>query len=125
MQGTGGLVSEAFGHPSGASRAHLGRLGLNWGTGGLQTASGALGLEGWRPDPGPRPVRGQEGAHQPPSPKGTSSTSLAHHRAGTRHTPSFPALYRGAAVSYWGELGLPLNIAVPEPMSAGTSTGSE
>lgn len=45
MQGTGVLVSEAFGHPGGAACANLGRSGLNWGIGGLQTASGALGLE--------------------------------------------------------------------------------
>lgn len=51
MQGTGGLVSEAFGHPGEASCANLGRLGLNWGIGGLQVASGVLELEAMEAGP--------------------------------------------------------------------------
>lgn len=51
VQGTGGLVLEAFGHPGEASCANLRRLGLNWGIGGLQVASGVLELEAMEAGP--------------------------------------------------------------------------
>ena len=62
VQGTKVLVSEAFGHLGGAACANLGRSGLNWGVGGLQTASEPWGWRRWRPEPRPRTVRGQEEA---------------------------------------------------------------
>lgn len=78
VQGTGGLVSEAFGHPGGASCANLGRSGLNWGIGGLQTASGALGLEAM--EAGPRAQDGQGSGRGTAGMEGPGAAGLSTHQ---------------------------------------------